>query len=643
MTARRAWWLLFWTGAAIVAGALVWVSTVLLELERRETDARADARRQEALRLSLYRMDFWFAPRLAREAARPYFEYLAFYPQERAYTRILNEIEKGDVLTPSPLLDYRSEFFTLYFQVNADGSILSPQVPVQSQRDLAESHLVSGTLINEQAARLEALRGVADWDALNGRVGRTETRIAAMTCEASQARASQIEQTLNAPLPQQGGEVQEKWQQARSQQEYSKRMASSNMAQKQPVQQSLAPDELEPNADSRSKGGMQTKSGVSRSDEASAEATVTIGPFVGLWLEKPSKGDPKLERSLVFVRRVQAGDRECLQGFLVDWPRLRDAMLEQVSGLIEQASLQPNADIVGTDQATGRELASIPVTLVTASPQPVAAAGLTPARLTLTLTWLAALGAIAAAGLSLRSSIHYGQKRSRFASAVTHELRTPLTTFRMYSEMLAEGMVRDEDQRQTYLRTLQRESGRLATLVENVLAYARLEDGRAVRNLTRTTVSDLVERSRDVLERRASEAGMTLGVSADDKADSTMLTIDVDAVGQILFNLVDNACKYAAGADDRTISLAASIDGDRAALAVSDRGPGVAPEHARRIFAPFDRGAHGPGDTIPGVGLGLALSRGLAQDLGGDLTLEPSPQGACFRLTLPIDLPSGEQ
>ena len=70
------------------------------------------------------------------------------------------------------------------------------------------------------------------------------------------------------------------------------------------------------------------------------------------------------------------------------------------------------------------------------------------------------------------------ERRGAFVSAVTHELRTPLTTFRMYAEMLAEGMVPSPEARQKYLETLRREADRLAHLVENVLQYARLERGR---------------------------------------------------------------------------------------------------------------------------------------------------------------------
>jgi K+-sensing histidine kinase KdpD len=107
----------------------------------------------------------------------------------------------------------------------------------------------------------------------------------------------------------------------------------------------------------------------------------------------------------------------------------------------------------------------------------------------------------------------------------------------------------------------------------------------------------------------------------------TPLAVDMEVVEQILANLVDNACKYAASADDRTIHLVGRVEDGALALGVRDHGPGVGPEHAKAIFSPFDRGARGGGDATPGVGLGLALARGQARDLGGDLQADPPRPG----------------
>jgi signal transduction histidine kinase len=99
---------------------------------------------------------------------------------------------------------------------------------------------------------------------------------------------------------------------------------------------------------------------------------------------------------------------------------------------------------------------------------------------------------------------------------------------------------------------------------------------------------------------------------------------------------VDNAAKYADGTASPTIHLSAAAGNGSLVLTVRDHGPGIPREQARAVFDPFERGGRDPADPVPGVGLGLALARGLARDMGGELTLEsPSDGGARFRLELP--------
>jgi signal transduction histidine kinase len=224
-------------------------------------------------------------------------------------------------------------------------------------------------------------------------------------------------------------------------------------------------------------------------------------------------------------------------------------------------------------------------------------------------------------------------------SAVTHELRTPLTTFKMYSEMLAEGMVADETKRQHYLSTLCSEASRLSHLVENVLAYARLERGSAQCRVERVSLGDLIRRVRPRLTQRAEQAGLTLVEDGDDRALATVVHVDVSAVEQILFNLVDNACKYAAPtATEKVIHLEALPEnGQFAMLRVRDHGQGISAAAARRLFQPFSKSAHEAALTAPGVGLGLALCRRLSRSMGGDLRWDALVRdGACFELRLPL-------
>ena len=107
-------------------------------------------------------------------------------------------------------------------------------------------------------------------------------------------------------------------------------------------------------------------------------------------------------------------------------------------------------------------------------------------------------------------------------------------------------------------------------------------------------------------------------------------------VGQILTNLVDNACKYAAGGTDAKLEVRALRRGPLLVLRFQDHGPGISGDERRRLFRPFHKSAARAAGGVPGVGLGLPLSRRLARSMGGDLRLTDSgPRGgAAFELSL---------
>jgi signal transduction histidine kinase len=252
------------------------------------------------------------------------------------------------------------------------------------------------------------------------------------------------------------------------------------------------------------------------------------------------------------------------------------------------------------------------------------------------MAWVGLAAAAIAIGALVAGIVTLSQRRQAFVSAVTHELRTPLTTFRMYAEMLDENMVTTEHQRRDYLHTLRVEADRLWHLVENVLSYARLERSRRTGARERITVDALWSRVEPRLRQRAEHAGMELAVERCDDGNAICVHTDPAAVEQILFNLVDNAGKYAGRASDRTICVRLSVDGRNVQIRVRDHGPGVAPDAARRLFRPFAKSAHEAAHSAPGVGLGLALCRRLARQLGGDLRYEPPDgPGAAFVVTLP--------
>ena len=129
---------------------------------------------------------------------------------------------------------------------------------------------------------------------------------------------------------------------------------------------------------------------------------------------------------------------------------------------------------------------------------------------------------------------------------------------------------------------------------------------------------------------------MELEVEAGEEILEASLRADLPAVEQILFNLVDNACKYASAASNRVIRVGFSRSGGRVSVSVRDHGPGVSESDRRRIWSPFSKSAADAAGSAPGVGLGLALSRRLARQMGGDLRLDTGVrEGACFVLTFP--------
>jgi len=533
MSRASRWWVVFGLCNVVVALALIWVSRVVIELERSERRARIERDEQESLRLAMWRMDSWVQLLLAREAGRP----------------------EG---VAEPLPEGAEPFVQMHFRIDAAGNVTSPQ---SERLDEFRPYL---TPANLRAA-------VAGADAL------------------LRDKLERADASSSAILEPDGGGTET----LKSVKEFDARVACAV-----------------PRPPGSDPGGRQ----------------------VVAWL---SAGTTPDRPALAFIR--VAGDGESFAGYVLDWDRISERLLVEIRDLFPNARLERVAPETKPDELLGRSLANLPVALVTDAPEPVAAPWITGGRAALALAWLATLLAVVAVGATLRKSIELGERRRRFVAAVTHELRTPLTTFQLYSEMLADGMVQDETQRHRYLQTLKEESQRLSAMVAHVLTHARLEGRRAPRQVERTTLGALMTRLRSPLERLAASAKLALEVETGSPAD-TPLTVDPAAIGQILGNLVDNAVKYSCGPTPARIRLAAATNNGSLILTVRDHGPGVPREQASAIFAPFERGFENRAGPVPGVGLGLALARGLAREMGGDVTLEnPAGGGALFRLEVPAN------
>jgi signal transduction histidine kinase len=323
-----------------------------------------------------------------------------------------------------------------------------------------------------------------------------------------------------------------------------------------------------------------------------------------------------------------------IQGAWLDSDKLRTQLLEGIRDLLPSAKLLP---------AIGERAAEDPLTMVSfpfrLERHEVIATSFIPSAqpslgTPLWIAWIAVALAVITTTLLIRGIMRLSERRASFVSAVTHELRTPLTTFRLYSDMLESGAVKPE-KRGDYLRVLSREADRLSHLVENVLAFSRIERGNARSNVREIPVGELLEQSRERLEARLSTAGLGLEMET---SSTTPVRADTAAVEHILFNLIDNAAKYAAHSTPAMVRIQTRDSSNKVEILITDHGPGIAPAEMSRIFRAFHKSAREAAETQPGVGLGLALSRRLAREQGGDLICQaPLPQtpGARFLLRLP--------
>ncbi|KPK71742.1 MAG: hypothetical protein AMJ84_05715 [Acidithiobacillales bacterium SM23_46] len=578
-------WTVFGVCLAVALSAMAWISLTVLRLDRSEAQAQQQAAVEEDVRLALWRMDSALAPLIARESARPYFTYTAFYPAERAYTRMFAEIQRGEVLMPSPLLTESTPHVLLHFQFGPNGELTSPQVPSGNMRDLAEARgYVTHEAIQARAARLGQLQSLLTREKLLSALRQKQLPI---------ATPRRISEATELQEPRESA----KKQIARNEIEWQARYQSQQLAV-----QGNAPPWYSPLASDLGDEGIRP-----------------------IWVGEV----------LVLARRVGVNGQEYVQGCWLDWPTVKEQLLAQVKDLLPAADLEPVSSQSLDRQA--RMLAALPASLVPGEVRVGSTPRLSPIRLSLFIAWACVLGAAVAVALLLLQALSLSERRGAFVSAVTHELRTPLTTFRMYTEMLAEGMLRDEEKHRQYLDTLRAEADRLGHLVGNVLAYARLDGRRFGDRLEVISLRELLNRVEGRLTERARQADMRLAVEARDAPGRPVrLRADPSAVEQILFNLVDNACKYAASASDGVIQLSAEQAGESVTLRVRDRGPGIAVEDSRRLFRPFSKSAREAANSAPGLGLGLALSRRLARTMGGDLQLDRSVKdGTCFVLTFP--------
>jgi signal transduction histidine kinase len=225
--------------------------------------------------------------------------------------------------------------------------------------------------------------------------------------------------------------------------------------------------------------------------------------------------------------------------------------------------------------------------------------------------------------------LRLARERVSFVNHVSHELKTPLTNIRMYAELLQMTGDEKDEKSARYLDVVTSESQRLSRLIDNVLTFGRQQRGALKLRKSGGVVDEVIE---SVLESfRPSLESKGVKVSFEPGAPDRVL-LDADVLRQIISNLLGNVEKYAPQSGQAEVH--SRREGDRTIISVSDRGPGIPPAERENVFEPFVRLSSQVSDGVAGTGIGLSIARELARLHGGDLVLEPSENGATFRVTL---------
>jgi two-component system phosphate regulon sensor histidine kinase PhoR len=225
------------------------------------------------------------------------------------------------------------------------------------------------------------------------------------------------------------------------------------------------------------------------------------------------------------------------------------------------------------------------------------------------------------------------QDRSDFVATASHELRTPLAAvYGAVRTLRRDDIDVSPDDRENLLEIIETESNRLSGIVGQILLSGQVDAGAIQIAESRCDLPELVEGVLASARVRAPE-GLRFEIQAPE--DLPPVACDPDKLRQVLVNLLENAVKYSPGSDEVTVAL--STENGVARIAVKDYGLGIPAEERQRIFEKFHRLDPAQSRGVGGSGLGLYISRGLVERMGGRIDVDSAPgRGSTFTVELPI-------
>ena len=229
--------------------------------------------------------------------------------------------------------------------------------------------------------------------------------------------------------------------------------------------------------------------------------------------------------------------------------------------------------------------------------------------------------------------LELAKMKSDFVSTISHEFKSPLTSIRQLSEMLQAGRVPSEERRQEYYDILLEQSERLSLLTDNVLNFAKMEEGKKEYDFELTDVGLLLKEIVATIQDRVRHDGYE--IQTDIQESLTPVMADSDALSQAINNLLDNAIKYSGKI--KKVVVQAYTEGGNLAIAVKDFGVGIKKEKLEKIFDRFYRGGEELTRSVRGSGLGLTLVKKIVEAHSGTVQVKSQPgKGSTFTISLPL-------
>lgn len=680
MSGRFSFHLLLWSCLLILLGVMGWLSHSMLDAEKRRLAETHQIRLVEQSRLALWRMDSLLASMIAGENNRSPGEYF-----------------QGNALEASPRKENSmpdlSGFAKLYFQIDPQGNVSSPQKEADrlgyviqlGKSGWGRRVVVSSKEVVQQAPEVLSavpesmvvqVASVAAMDERDQQKNGLPLDLAVQSRKAFQQGMEDYNMRKNLSNTQQEYNVSVKVKKKTIEAPRDGKKADvvlSRMNISREMDESSGPDKL---GNLVGKGSMVA--GNKMEPWAGDEEIGLLGGYIGKVAvedrkmrfevhEKEVSPEVPAQESLMEMSLSRRGGlvktpesyrefsisslqprwqegRECfltrrisdhgqvwVQGIWLDWDKLSAYLLESIADILPEATLAP---------ADGREesyltLAGIPAMLNPGNLPAMPANSLRTVWNSIAMAWFCGILALCGVIGFMIGLIRLSERRAVFVSAVTHELRTPLTTFNMYTEMLSSGLV-PKGREMDYVDILKNEAARLTHLVDNVLSYARVEKNSVSLHPEKIPVPDLAAAVIARISPRLAAAGMDSQLSAAPELQAEAVMADMTAVEQIVYNLADNAAKYARF-EGSILKVELEAEKRFLVIRVQDEGKGISDSLKGKLFRPFSRSAEEAAGKQPGVGLGLALSRELARSMEGDLCLEESSVHGCrFALRIPL-------